>query len=451
MRFENQPRIFSGGVSWPHQLSLLDATPSTSATPSDQPLLVSFRALAPEITDTNYLTHGLFYYPAKFIPQVPRFCLKEYTARGDWVIDPFAGSATVGLEAVLMGRNAFLLDLNPMLHHIVPLKILFRREDVDHATLRRMLDDMRRAAGCPDGEGSTEFQPSLSNIAYWYDPEVLQILSRYWGWVKNQGDNVYARIIEVALLKASKHFSYAEHRTPKLFKSKAKRAEMEELLQGDWKSRLDALIDETAHDTLNRVQQLARRLRLDSGEVIYRGGVDSADPEAFRDVPAHRFTAMITSPPYLQAQEYIRTFKLDLSWLGYTEEQIRSLSRLEIPYRKEEGIISTPTLEAVRRLLRREDLRAMMDSYFYYTLRGLENAARLLVPGGVMCVFVGNPNVDEFEVQTWRIMSEYFGERGFEFVRVYEDRIKNRQLFRGRKNKNPEGIQSEFLLILRKG
>ncbi len=67
-----------------------------------------------------------------------------------------------------------------------------------------------------------------------------------------------------------------------------------------------------------------------------------------------------------------------------------------------------------------------------------------------MCIFVGNPNVDEFEVQTWRIMSEYFGERGFEFVKVYEDRIKNRQLFRGRKNKNPEGIQSEFLLIMRK-
>ncbi len=37
-----------------------------------------------------------------------------------------------------------------------------------------------------------------------------------------------------------------------------------------------------------------------------------------------------------------------------------------------------------------------------------------------MCVFVGNPNVDELEVETWRIMSEYFTERGFEAVQVHE-------------------------------
>ncbi len=431
-----------GGLPWSYQLPLFEALPSSTRS-SGEPFLVSFRALAPEITDTNYLSHGLFYYPAKFIPQVPRFCLKEYTARGDWVIDPFAGSATVGLEAVLMGRNALLLDLNPMLNHIVPMKILFRY-DADPAALQRALDDMRQAAN------GSEFRPAFSNIDYWYDPDVLRVLSRYWGWVKGQGDNIYARIIEVALLKASKHFSYAEHRAPKLFKSKAKRAEMEGLLQKDWKARLDQLIGETAFDTLSRLRQLALRLQVESGEVLYRGGVDSADPEIWRDIPPYRFTAVITSPPYLQAQEYIRTFKLDLGWLGYSEEEIRRLSRLEIPYRRAEGVVSTPTLEEVRRLLRRDDLRAMLDSYFYYTLRGLENAARLLIPGGVLCVFVGNPNVDEFEVQTWRIVSEYFGERGFEFIQVYEDRIKNRQLFRGRKNKNPEGIQSEFLLIMRK-
>ncbi|MFN3762407.1 MAG: DNA methyltransferase, partial [Anaerolineae bacterium] len=107
-------------LPWPYQPPLFEVPTSLPAGSSREPLLVSFRALAPEITDTNYLTHGLFYYPAKFIPQVPRFCLKEYTVQGDWVIDPFAGSATVGLEAVLMGRNALLLDLNPILNHIVP-------------------------------------------------------------------------------------------------------------------------------------------------------------------------------------------------------------------------------------------------------------------------------------------------------------------------------------------
>ncbi len=55
------------------------------------PRLVSFRDLVPEITSTSYLTHGIYYYPAKFIPQVVRFCLDSYTKKDDWIIDPFAG------------------------------------------------------------------------------------------------------------------------------------------------------------------------------------------------------------------------------------------------------------------------------------------------------------------------------------------------------------------------
>lgn len=42
---------------------------------------------------------------------------------------------------------------------------------------------------------------------------------------------------------------------------------------------------------------------------------------------------LITSPPYLQAQEYIRSTKMELFRLGYNEEYIRILSKKEIPYR----------------------------------------------------------------------------------------------------------------------
>ena len=66
------------------------------------------------------------------------------------------------------------------------------------------------------------------------------------------------------------------------------------------------------------------------------------------------------------------------------------------------------------------------------------------------CIFVGNPRIDGITVELWRILAEYFTARGFVFEKVYEDRIKTRQLFGARKNKNPDGMKSEFLLILRK-
>ncbi len=419
-----------------YQTSLFKATLPTT---SGEPELVSFRELMPEITDTTYLTHGTFYYPAKFIPQIPRFCIKEYTSENDWVIDPFAGSGTVGLEAILNKRNAVLLDINPLINHIVPLKIQFRDINVDRQTLTKLLNDMRQS--------KTEFVPDWSNLEYWYDKDVLSMLSKYWGWLKQQDDNAYTKIIQAALLKASKQFSYAEHKAPKLFKSKTKLAEMENLLQQDWRQALDELIYETAFDICNRAKLLARTISQQGHKTIIHGGIDSSNFALNSGIKAK---AIITSPPYLQAQEYIRTSKLELYWLGHAEDEIKKISKMEIPYRKAEKAINTPTLDLLRQTLTRDDLRAMLDSYFYYTIRALENASQSLITKGYLCVFVGNPKVDGLEVETWRIISEYFGQRGFEFLHIYEDQIKNRQLFRNRKNKNPEGMKSEYLLVMTK-
>jgi hypothetical protein len=73
-----------------------------------------------------------------------------------------------------------------------------------------------------------------------------------------------------------------------------------------------------------------------------------------------------------------------------------------------------------------------------------------LVRGARACIFIGNPRVDGLEVEIWRVFMEYFSDRGFECETVLEDRIKARQLFSARKNKNPDGMKSEFMLVLRK-
>jgi DNA modification methylase len=416
-----------------YQTRLLDLPHQVSTIPT----LISFRSLVPEIEDTTYLTHALYYYPAKFIPQVVRYCIREYSPKGGWIVDPFAGSATVGLESFLCQRNAILLDLNPLLTHIVQLKIQVRQTDLDERVLQREIETLKRS--------QITFLPDWSNLAYWYPPQILEKISRYWGWQRQMEPSPYKLILQAALLKASKQFSYAEHRTPKLFKSKSKLAEMERLLQQDWQTLLDDLIARTAFDALERVRQLARLTQGYDSQIIAYGGVDSTE---FRWQEQYPVDCVLTSPPYLQAQEYIRTSKLDLYWLGYSEDDIKRLSKLEIPYRRADRIIETPTLNDIRQQITRADLRALLDAYFCYTLKALENAAQTLRPQGHACIFVGNPKLDGIEIETWRIILEYFSERRFSLVHVLEDRIKNRQLFGRRKNKNPEGMKSEFLLVL---
>jgi DNA modification methylase len=420
------------------QQSTLFPEEHTSTMPPPEIELISFRELVPEISDTGYLTHAIFYYPAKFIPQVVRYAINTFTKEGDWIIDPFAGSGTVGLEAYLCKRNAVLLDLNPLLNHIIPLKIYLGKKRLRKAQLCQILESMEQHT-------SQRYIPEWSNVNYWYPPEMLEVLSKYWGFIKDSEQTPYSQIIESALLKASKHFSYAEHRTPKLFRSKRKLSYIEELLKSNWEETLRKMVFSLSLKTLRDINDFVTVTPKHQNQVECKGGVDSSDYQIARECDA-----IITSPPYLQAQEYIRTVKMDLFWLGYSEEEIRSLARLEIPYRKADRVIQTKTLDSIRTDLNRNDLIKLLDSYFCHTINALENSMNCLKSNATACIFVGNPLIDGIKVEIWRILMEYFTERGFVFEKIYEDRIKARQLFGARKNKNPEGMKSEFLLILRK-
>ena len=408
-----------------------------------QPLfleLVSFRDLVPEINDTGYLTHAIFTYPAKFIPQIVRYAINTYTTEGDWIVDPFAGSGTVGVEAYLCKRNAVLLDLNLLLNHIMPLKVYRSKERLHEANLHKLLEGMQ--------EGKHRFIPTWSNVAYWYAPEMLEVLSQYWGFIHNTDSTVYSTVVKAALLKTSKRFSYTEDRTPKLARSKRKLQAIEALLKENWREQLDEMVHSLSLKTLKSLNDFVvytQHIFEDLGQVEFYGGVDSSHVAVPRVCDA-----LITSPPYLQAQEYIRSTKMELFWLGHTEAEVRELSRLEIPYRKADRIIQTETLDKVREMLTRADLQKRLDSYFCHTVNALENAMRQLRRNAAACIFVGNPRIDGITVEIWRILAEYFTERGFAFEKVYEDRIKTRKLFGARKNKNPDGMKSEYLLILRK-
>jgi DNA modification methylase len=402
---------------------------------------VSFREIVKEIADTTYLTHGLFYYPAKFIPHVPHYCVRRFCPEGGWVLDPFAGSGTVGLEAVLAQRNALLIDINPLLSVYVDTKINYRHADIENASVLNALHQMFT--------WEEPYEPDWRNLDYWYPPKVLGLLKRYWGWIHSRdAHDPYMCIIRPALMRANRRFSWADHRASKLFRSKRKTHEMQEFLKREnWREHIEKFITETTLENTSRLQSLARLLTNNPCRAIALAAVDSTAVD-LRGYP--QMDAIITSPPYLQAQEYLRTFKLDLFWMGMSEAKVRELMRLEIPYRKATEPFATPTYTRVYEQLHRTDLRAMLHSYFFYTTRALQNAATILKRNGFLCVFVGNPTVTGIEVETWRIIAEHFEPNGFAVHTVLRDNIKNRQLFRKRKNKNPRGMDSEYLLVMQK-
>src|SRR5437016_3250198 len=56
--------------------------------------------------------HSLHWFPGNFIPQIPSYLIQLLSEPGDLILDPFCGSGTTGVEAALMGRRAWMSDVN---------------------------------------------------------------------------------------------------------------------------------------------------------------------------------------------------------------------------------------------------------------------------------------------------------------------------------------------------
>lgn len=64
--------------------------------------------------DTGYLSHDIHPYPAKFAPQLPEQVMRLLSAAGETIWDPFGGSGTTALEALLNNRSCISTDINPV-------------------------------------------------------------------------------------------------------------------------------------------------------------------------------------------------------------------------------------------------------------------------------------------------------------------------------------------------
>ena len=65
-------------------------------------------------SDSAYASHSIHPFAAKFPPQIPKLFIQELTQSGDSILDPMAGSGTTIVEALLLRREAFGFDIDPL-------------------------------------------------------------------------------------------------------------------------------------------------------------------------------------------------------------------------------------------------------------------------------------------------------------------------------------------------
>jgi hypothetical protein len=396
---------------------------------------ILFRKIDGKIPSTTIGVFSLYKYPAKFIPQVPAFVMENYAKKGMRVFDPFAGFGTVGYTARLYGLDYELWDLNPLLEHLHPLC------EIEPKPLDKSLTHKIKAH-------PQEFLPSWKNLFYWHPEEFMLLLSKAWGFYHYSADEGIKKLLLVPLLKLTKYFSYADEKLHKLYRSKHAKEKVERLLKEDYQGLFYGMLERKLQRTLQKLSE-NQTLKPQKVKGTIKAGVDVME-EDLKDT----VNILITSPPYLQAQEYIRSTKLELFWLGFSEDFVQSLSKKEIPYREVPAIeVLSETYHAYRKAIEEKHLLKLYDHYFFAVLSTLERLSQKV--SDYMFVFVGPAKIRGQKIPIHEVVVQHLTAKG-EWVheKTYIDRIVSRAMFRAEKNPatglEDERMGREYLVVLKR-
>ncbi|MEM3572155.1 MAG: hypothetical protein QW530_00285 [Candidatus Micrarchaeaceae archaeon] len=397
---------------------------------------IVFRESVEEIPSTTYATFGLYNYPAKFIPQIIAYILQKYATSGMSVFDPFAGYGTVGIVSRVYGHDYELWDLNPMLEKLHEVAIMKLDKEV---SVKTIIEDLKAS--------KEDFTPDWENIEYWFPKEFLSLLSKAWGFYHFSNDDYVRKLLLIPLLKATRTFSFNDNQRQKLSKSPLSQERVEKLLSNDWKRMFYDSIETDLNKLIIKLKQY-EELKPKNVKSIVKGGVDVMNSDLTR-----KHDILVTSPPYLQAQEYIRNSKMDLFWLGYSAAQIKNLGNKEIPYADAEAIpIYSRTYQEYRDMIAEPDLLKMYDRYFFGVLGALTRFSKSITDS--MFLFVGSANVRNKSVPIHQIFTEHFKELGWEHQITLVDTIVSKRLFSYEVNpatgKADSRMSKEYMVVLKK-
>lgn len=432
-----------------------------------RPISVSFRNLIDTLPNPNRATHLIHPYPAKLLMHIPYFFLSNtiLSQPGDIVLDPFCGSGTVLLESMLAGRNAIGVDVNPLARLISKVKTTPLDLKKLNGCIARLQDRI------PD-ESSLD-RPDVINLNYWFYPHVVQQLLRILEGIKSTQDRDIKDFFLVCFSSCARRVSLAD---PRL--SVPVRLRNDQYQQGHWLyektdkhlkrlRRINVLaeFDKIVETNKTRIASLnSKGFERVGAQVV---GIDAKDlrfdldqnGQRGRKIPANSVDLIVTSPPYIGAQKYIRASSLSLGWLGLCESQ--ELRKLESQSIGREHFSKKTYVEPVNTGIKMADkvleslhdvnpLRGRITGAYILEMREtLKEIARVLKPNGYMVLVAANNQVCGREFRTQHYLRKISEDSGLTLVLRLVDDIRSRGLMTKR-NKTASVITREWVLLFQK-
>lgn len=424
---------------------------------SRRPIEVDFRKLVSFHSGIERHTHLVHFYPAKLLLNIPYFFLhcNTLTEGCKTVLDPFCGSGTVLLEAILSGRTAFGADSNPLARLLSKVKT----SRVQHDSINRSLTRVVR-----NSELSNEkllHPQELIDWKHWYDASAYTDLCRLSYQIRKTRNLVTREFLEVCLSQTARKVSMADPKVTVPVKLNPEKPSLPELLKKQAEKHLKKVqetdvikaFEKITRSNLSRATTLNKVKSLGKVQSIMNNAMD------LNDLEDNSIDLIITSPPYAGAQKYIRSSSHSIGWLQLSpDDTLRSLERLNIGrehYSKDEyAEPQKPNARGVNQLLNRvrekNPLRAHIASNYLIEMEQcLSECYRVLNEGGTFVLVIGNNIVCGESFNSRSYMQSICQRLGFHVELILRDDINSRGLMTKR-NKTASVIACEWIIVLKK-
>ncbi len=367
-------------------------------------------------SQTSYATHGYHRYPAKFIPQLAARIIQQNSLAGDLICDPFMGSATTLVEAIVHDRKAYGTDINPVAALIArtkttPIPPLTLKNEVEvilkdlyFFTIEK--DPKHKSPAYNQYNHLQDKQPDLERIHYWFAEkqrhDLASILSRI-SAVKSPKIRDFLLCGFSNILKLCSRW---------LMKSVKPTIDKDKIIAGAYKSfsiqirhmmkkneeffvlvgnkRIECVVDNVD----------ARRMNLKSGSV----------------------ELIVTSPPYVTSYEYADLHQLTALWLQHTRSLPDFRKKFIGSIQKENGrrelysSLGKETIEKLSEINKRE--ANGVAQYFYKMQECFKEMHRVLKQGGKAAIVIGDTELRKVKIQNASVFIETMETIGFRKHRV---------------------------------
>jgi len=272
--------------------------------------------------DTTYLTHNYHPFPAKFIPGLPNFLIKNFTSPGDLVLDPFCGSGTTLVEAKLLNRDAIGIDIhpiavlmsrvktNPLTHNeIEDIRYLIKRIQAIYSSYLHIKTPQKSLFFEQPKElkDYNKWIPEFPGRDHWFKKEVLDELAIIKSVIKEA--NISEAAQEYLLLGLSAIIVQVSNQ-----EGETRYAAIKKNIKT---GQVFDLFIKKIKDMNYRMLEFKKRASNSKISVIW------GDLRNLQGIGGRKADLVVTSPPYANTYDYYLYHKLRMYWLDYDYKYVQ--------------------------------------------------------------------------------------------------------------------------------